>query len=291
MRAEPVVAVAVAFAVVAGTLAVAFPRSREDVSALNPAWNGASSLLADVRARGEAAVVADIELAPRDATALVVLSPARAPDAGDAAALAGFAARGARLLVADDFGRGNAHLEAIDASSRVRGDLVLDLVSSRGFQFPVARANDSALTPGELDVVLDYASALDVRGSARIVGTTTASAWIDEDGDGLPGAEEERGPFAWAVVERVGESEVLVLSDPSVLINGLAEAAENALWREGVAEWLASSGGRVVIVEEETAAAAALARAGVASLGPVPAALAGAALGGLALAAARRKPL
>lgn len=240
--------------------------TRTDFSVYNTRWNGASALAVAIHGTGSFVPTLDVDVedgemtlvqksfadfdVPPRGTSLVLLGPAVPPTPEEAAWLRGFVRGGGRLLLADDFGAGNAFLEALGSASRFSGLPMMDLAFARHPAFAVAASFEPhPVTAGAREAVLDRPTALRESPDAAVLARTGASAWLDRDGDALPDPREPRGPFAWLAVERVGEGEVLILSDPSLLINGMAAAGDNARLRDGVVAWLTQDGRRVLVDE------------------------------------------
>lgn len=240
--------------------------TRTDFSIYNGRWNGASGLAVDIQGydalipgfsveTGESGVtlvqksLTDFEPDPR-AMSLVVLGPATPPTAEEGRWLRRFVEEGGRVLLADDVGTGNEFLQALGSPSRFDPRLVLDLVYAKRPEFPVA--SDLAPHPalgGAREVVLDRAGSLREGPGATVLARTGPASWIDVDGDLVPDQDEPRGPFPWLAVETLGRGEILLLSDPSLLVNGMREAGDNAAARAGIVAWL-TEGGRGVLIDE-----------------------------------------
>jgi hypothetical protein len=185
-----------------------------DFSLDETSWNSASRLAERAEELGialEAAVRADVDdLGPE--TALFLVHPTR-PLPVDS--LAAFLRRGGRVLLADDFGTGDALLSRYEirrappdaqASPRLRGRPA----------FPLARPEvRHALTDGVAQVVANHPSALRHRALEPLLAFGDGSALL------LTGA--------------VGPGRLVALSDPSVLIDnmmvfpGNQRLADNAL--------------------------------------------------------------
>lgn len=240
--------------------------TRADFSIYNTRWNGASGLAAELYGGGallpsysvsledeEVTIVqrsfAEFDLEPA-ATSLVLLGPAAPPTPEEAEWLRGFVHGGGRLLLADDFGAGNAFLAAVGAASRFDGGLLMDLSFAREPSFVVAASIEPhPVTNGAREAVLDVPTALIPAADALVLARSGGSAWLDLDGDGVPGRDDPRGAFPWLALERVGEGAVLLLSDPSLLINGMREPADNARIAAGVVAWLTEDARRVLVDE------------------------------------------
>lgn len=230
--APRVVLVAVAVATVLA-LVVGAGTSTTGFGAYNLDWDGASDLRgvaadagADPRVTLDAADYGAVE---PGGTVAVVLSPDRpyGPDA--AARVRAFVRDGGTLVVAEDFGpHGNDLLAAVGADARVDGRLLRDERDSyRSPAMPVAATvSEHALTAGVERVTLNHGTAVRPDG-ATVLASTSGFAYRDADRDGTPDPGERPGPFPVATVERVGEGRVVVLGDPSVLVNAMLDRPGN----------------------------------------------------------------
>lgn len=220
------VATAVALAVGASTSGSAF-------GVYNPRWDGASDLrgvAADAGAEARVTLDADgYRTAGPEGTVAVVLSPDRAYGPAAAAGVREFVRSGGTLVVAEDFGpHGNELLAAVGASARVDGALLRDERSAyRTPVMPVATGvADHPLTAGVKQLTLNHGTAVRPNG-ATVLASTSTVAYRDADRDGVPDPGEEPGPHPVATVERVGEGRVVVLGDPSLLINAMLDRPGN----------------------------------------------------------------
>lgn len=241
--------------------------TRADFSIYNTRWNGASGLAGDLYGTGDLVPAFSLEFGEGDqvqlahrsldahqldppAHTVLVLAPSKAPSEREAAWLAAFVEDGGRLVVADDFGAGNAFLEASGADTRIDGALVADLAYSRQPPFVVVTdVDEHPATGGARELLLDHGSVLAPGPNATVLARTGDSAWLDADLDRVQDADEETGPFELAAVETVGEGRVLVVSDPSLYINGMQDEADNARATQGLVAW-SSAQGRDVLVDE-----------------------------------------
>lgn len=233
--------VAVALAVcLAATILWAGSTSVAGFSAYNSEWNGTADLRGHADAVGaEATVVTDTAQygdVPPSGTVAVVLSPDSPYTDAETERLREFVRRGGTLLIAEDFGpNGNALLAGVGASTRIDGRLVRDERNNlRSPNLVVAtEVNQSGLTGGADRLTLNYGSVLEPNG-ARVVVETSSFAYVDENGNGALDDEEslERRPVV--TVERIGDGRAVVVSDPSVFINGMLEEDGNARFTRGV---------------------------------------------------------
>lgn len=220
------VTVVVAVAVAAGTSGAAF-------GLYNPGWDGTSDLRGIAEDAGAEVTVARnvsayADVAP-NGTVAVVLAPGSAYGPGEAAAVRSFLEAGGTLLVADDVaGPANDLLSDVGASARLDGRRLRDDQHHyRGPALPVAGdVADHAYTRDVDALTLNHGTAVVPRG-ARPVANTSELAYLDADGDGAIGDGEPIGPFPVATVEPVGDGRVVVVGDPSALINAMLDRPGN----------------------------------------------------------------
>lgn len=232
MTSGPRVVLVVVAAATAVALAAGATTSTTDFGAYNPGWDGTSDLAAVADATGGDARVtadaADYGTVDPSGTVAVVLSPDR-PYGPAAERVRRFVRAGGTLVVAEDFGpHGNALLAAVGADARVDGRLLRDeRVAHRSPAMPVATTvPDHALTAGVDRLVLNHGTAVRP-GNATVLASTSGYAYRDADRDGRPDPGERPGPHPVATIERVGEGRVVVLGDPSLLVNAMLDRPGN----------------------------------------------------------------
>lgn len=239
--------------------------SRTDFSIYNTGWAGASTAARQAGgvsgalagfsvSTGDEVGVSHLSLAQVDLDpargSLLVLGPEDPPTARERAWLSAFVREGGRLLVADDYGEGNAFLEAAGAQTRFDGGQLASLAFTRQPPFVVTtNVSEAPETEDVSAVVLDYATPLEATDNATVLAAAGPESWIDGDANGRPDDDEPRGPFPLLVRERVGEGTVVVLGDPSVAVNGMQDVADDGQLTANLVAWLAGEGRRVVVDE------------------------------------------
>ena len=216
-----------------------------DFSIYNAGWNGTSGLA--VRTYEEGKFVPTLELKGTGASvepAIIALDRVRLDPASSAMMIIGpskgfsdsdgdhvyqFLVRGGKVLLADDFGTGNSLLERLGTSSRFTGALVLDLAFQKSPEFAVAYDLDdeSDITHNVSLALLNHPSAVSPGTNASVLASTGAGSWVDSDGDLLMDEDEPSGPFPFLTVEYIGKGVLVLLSDPSLLINGMYDQLDN----------------------------------------------------------------
>ncbi len=226
--------------------------SSEDFSIFNSGWNGTSDLAMATYKSGKFApsfvtkatgtdidvVQLGFERLALNATesSLVVIGPSLSFSAADGGIVGDFVRGGGVLLLADDFGTGNQLLTAMGASTRISGQLVMDLAFDKKPEFSVCfdlRADP--LTRNVSSVLLNYPSSLMVDPSTtKTLAYSSIASWQDMNGNNERDLGEPTGPFPVLAREKLGNGTVIVLSDPSVLINGMAKNLNNSAFDENV---------------------------------------------------------
>lgn len=270
--------VAAAVSLIGMAFATPLLGTRADFSVYNTGWNGASTVGRSLHGAGAfnplfVRPADDLVIQPASLEAyapdphvdsILILGPRASFTEGERALLEGFVREGGLLVVADDFGTGNEALEAAGAQTRIRPQKALDFAFAKRPEFTVAiDFEDHALTDRVEHALLNHPATLEPGPLARVLANTTEAAWIDVNDDGERGAGEPGGPFAWLAIEPVGDGQVVVLSDPSVLINGMRPFAQNAFVADNLVSLLRERGGAVVIDESHRGTADPLAFIGV----------------------------
>lgn len=220
-------AVLVALVVVASTSTAAF-------GPFNPGWDGTSDFREQVGAAPgvelttATAVDSYGAVEPAETVAFVV-APGEEYSEADATRVRRFVADGGRLVVMENFGTaGNALLADVGASARVDGRLVRDEQhNAEAPTIPVAtNVTDHPLTAGVEQLTLNYGSVVEP-GSGTVLVRTSEFGYLTTDEE--TGLEEDTDLAASpvATVEPVGDGQVVVVSDPSILINVMEERPDN----------------------------------------------------------------
>lgn len=221
-------------------LGVAFAASTSTAAfgVYNPAWDGASQLQeqatavdTDSRIALNTSVYRGVD--PNETVALV-LTPDRAYEPRDAARLRRFVERGGTLVVAEDFGpHSNQLLEDVGATTRVDGRLLRDeRYYHRSPNITVATGvQRSQFTTGVDQLTLNHGTALVANTSpaseSDVLVNSSSFAYLDGNRNAAFDDREslERRPVA--TVEPVGQGLVVVVADPSMMINAMLDRPGN----------------------------------------------------------------
>ncbi|HDP96236.1 MAG TPA: DUF4350 domain-containing protein [Euryarchaeota archaeon] len=242
-----------------------------DFSIFNSGWNGTSRLAVSTYTAGKFAPsfvvqstgtdlevvqmeLTEIELDPSTA-ALVIIGPTEEYTLAEGEYVGDFVRAGGILLLADDFGTGNTLLEHMGAACRFSNRLAIDLAFQKSAEFSVCfDLEEDPMTSNVTSLLLNYPSTVSLNPSvADGIAWTSVASWMDEDGDRMQDWGEPRGPFCILARESMGDGTLILLSDPSVLINGMREYMSNEIFAENVVEIVSSERETVLFDESHRA--------------------------------------
>jgi hypothetical protein len=240
-------AIAIAVVLVIISMAAPIVSTSVDFSIFNSGWNGTSKLAIltykagkfapdfQVKSTGTEITITQLGLSEISldpiTSALVVIGPGKAFTSAEGKMVGDFVRNGGKLLLADDFGTGNSLLIGMGATSRFSNQLVMDLAFEKQPEFSVVYdLRTDSITKNVSTLLLNYPSSLTVGGDTEAIAFSSIASWLDTNGNRLQEWGEPRGPFAIAARERLGTGSILLLSDPSVLINGMAAQMDNGIF-------------------------------------------------------------
>ncbi|MEM4263051.1 MAG: DUF4350 domain-containing protein, partial [Thermoplasmata archaeon] len=240
-------AMTLAVAFLALTMVTPVLSSTADFSIFNTGWNGTSRFAISTYESGKLAPtfkmqytgsdldivrlgLEEIELDPV-AGALVIIGPDVEFSEKEGQIVREFVTAGGVLLLADDFGTANSLLSGMGAESRFSRKLVMDLAFDKKPEFSVCfDFEEDPITRNVTTILLNYpSSVVPGKTNSKTVVWTSVASWQDTNGDHDFSYGEPWGPFPLVVRERMGNGEIILLSDPSLLINGMRDRLDNAV--------------------------------------------------------------
>jgi len=225
-------------AVVAAALIISVPllnTTKEDFSTYNTAWNGASDAKALASSDGYAtpSVFALSEIGSSGDGVFFMLNPNSSVGftSGDASTLQSFVQNGGVLVLANDFGNGNAVLSGLGVSgARFNGSLLEDNVS-KGVDAAhplITDVNASGLTAGVHELYFNYGTALDVPGTnVTVLARSAPTSYLVAPAGGNATVNATTGAHPVLATLDYGNGRIVLLSDPSVFINDMLGQADN----------------------------------------------------------------
>ena len=251
------------------TLYVPIISSQEDFSIYNTGWNGCSDLGKDVYSTGSFLPTIDISESSQDMvvhnsldeygdeieygrSSILVLGPVTEFTNSEGRFVHDFLNEGGILLLADDIGSGNDLLEKLNTSTRISGGIMMDLSFMKKGEFSVT----TDLTPHRITrnvsmVLMNYPSTVRTSRNGVSIMNSSGSSWLDSNRNHVKDPDEDRGPFHILTIEPYGKGWLIVLSEPSIMINQMrgSEGMDNDVLVDNLISFV-SSGRDTLIVDE-----------------------------------------
>ena len=241
--------------------------SSADFSIYNTGWNGCSQLGRDTYSSGSFLPTVDIHASTEEVIAhssfadmddvlepessvIIIIGP-DVPFTGREGRFAHtFLTEGGTILLADDVGEGNDLLGKLNTTTRISGELMVDLSFMKGPEFSVATDFRGHPVTNDLTMLLmNYPSTVSPSPGAVSIMNSSNASWLDADGDRKKGPEEEGGPFPLLTLESYGNGRLIVLSEPSLLINQMRSRMDNSRFVSNLLDYLSTGINKIVIDE------------------------------------------
>jgi hypothetical protein len=226
--------VLVGFLVVIAALALIAHLSTTDLeySRYNWEWTGTSGFFALLEQHDARDITSYTALEGRNDTLFLIISPDAAFTPAEMTSLSSFLDNRNTVFIADETGAANDLLGSLGSSiSIIPGNL-----SSVDVEYSDPRSV-MAYPKGEDPVIANISTVVLNRPAAvsggDILLSTTIFSWIDVNGDGRIDAGEQLSSYGVLSREPIGNGTLYVLSDPSIVANGMLQArlsGENSLF-------------------------------------------------------------
>jgi hypothetical protein len=143
-----------------------------------------------------------------------------------------FVNSGGTLLLMNDFGFGNPILEYLNIDCRFSGAPLLDpLFCYQNQWFPrITDFNAAAISPDVHEIVLNHATGLINTSNTEVYAWSSSHAYLDLNGNESQDNNEPGGPIPVAAKINFGGGTIILVSDPSILINSMLVKDDNLLF-------------------------------------------------------------
>ncbi len=251
---------------IVSALAVPILTTNTDFSIYNTDWNGCSKLTVRTYKTGD--LLPEISLKNTDTdtrivhdsfinydlesniSSILIIGPSLTFSDSEANYILAFLSDGGRVLLADDFGTGNDLLRKINSTIRFSSSLLIDLAYEKKPQYGVVfNFQNHPITTNVSRILLNYATSLSVGDNTTVLASSSDGSWLDSDMNGRMDLGEQKGPLPVLAVERYGEGELILLSDPSVLVNLMYKYLDNSVFDDNLLGYL-GSGRDVILIDE-----------------------------------------
>ena len=221
MNSWLIVALLFAFGSLLSIIIIATSPSNVDFSLDNTGWNG-YSWLRELSAQQ----IYTLEALPNSAnnSVLIIPSPSREPERSEIDLIKAFLLSGGTLIIANDYGYGNAWLKALDICEAFLSSPILDTVLfDSDVYLPKALGYNRTVS---LNIAVPINTSC-IANNATVLLRTSMFSFIDENNNKQKDENEPEGPFVVAVMFNYGEGRLVLLGDPSIMINYMIEREGN----------------------------------------------------------------
>lgn len=213
-------------AVIAVGLVLWYYPSSTDFAVSNTHWNG----LSEVSRRFSIRPLTTANGFPAESRGTVLLViPSVRPQLAHLQSIKEYVESGGVLVLLDDFGFGNEALASLGTQIRFSGQLLADpLFHLRNTRFPrILDIAPSPITQNIEELVLNHATVLTGIGEIQAVAVSSPVSYLDVNLTGRRDEGDPVGRFPVAALESHGAGYLVVVSDPSILLNGMINLANN----------------------------------------------------------------
>jgi hypothetical protein len=198
----------------------------DDFRVENTFWNG-SSELETYQALTPLETLADLPAVTKGAT--LILIPYIQLTQSELDEVSRFVAGGGTLVLADDYGYGNQVLSHLGMEARFSGLALLDpLFNYKNEQLPrIFRISPDSVTDGVDSLVLNHATCLINVEDDDVLATSSSFSYLDLNDNREWDANEPAGAMPVISSHILTGGRVILVSDPSIFINGMDTLADN----------------------------------------------------------------
>lgn len=226
MKVSDVLFSVVVVVLLGSLLSIWFYPSAQDFMESNRLWNGIKSFSGESGAKNINSL-AELPSLPQQHT--LVLVPYINPEATELSRMKQFVSDGGSLLLLDDYGYGNNILKYLDLQVRFDNRPLLDpLFSYKNQRMP--RVTDFAPEVEEAGIkglTLNHATGLAGLEEPEVLARSSPTSFLDTNDDQINGPDEPKGPFPVAAKLRYGQGTIILVADPSIMINSMVGRDDN----------------------------------------------------------------
>jgi len=231
-----------------------------DFSIYNTGWNGCSRLAVRTYETGDftpnlrLAHNQDFEVNQRsimeysvvpNSTSMVFLGPDLDFSSEEIEYIDNFLSEGGKVLLADDYGTGNQLLSGLNTTSRFAGETLFDLSFEKNPEFSVIYDfRDHPITQELSFIMLNRPTYLRLDGDAVPLMNSTEGSWVEKDGE-----DQQIGKSPIMAVEQYGDGELILLSDPSTMINSMIDRLDNEIFIMNLLDYISEDRTDIIIDE------------------------------------------
>lgn len=232
---------------------VHFSTTDDEYGISNPGWNGTTVFFDAVLNEGGTVITDPALLSEYEDSLLLLVAPAEESGDSELHPYRAYLERNNTIFIADEAGRSNMMLQGIGSLMRVVPANISSLDTAyTGSFFPTGHPSAGHPLLAGVETLAFNRPAHVTGGESLLV--SGLFSWQDLNGDGRMDTGEPTGIFSFLAREEIGAGEVILCSDPSLLINAMQgeDAPEgNRAFVENLRSYR-----RVILVDGATSTAA-----------------------------------
>jgi hypothetical protein len=209
-----------------------FP-SNEDFRVENPFWNGTE----DITSLIPVSPIESLSELPSSVEGVtLILIPYLEFTPAELEAVDNFVRQGGTLVLADDYGYGNQVLEHLGLEARFSGQALLDpLFSYKNKRLPrIHHLASDSVTGDAGSLVLNHATGLVNVEDGDVLARSSSFSFLDINDNGVWDEEEPAGPLPVISQHSLSDGRIILIADPSILINSMETMESNPDLIEGI---------------------------------------------------------
>jgi hypothetical protein len=207
--------------------------SSEDFRAENPFWNGLKSFPGEVTA----STIESLDDLPSSTNeTILVLIPYLEFTSSELEQLDNFLTLGGTLVIMDDYGYGNDVLGYLGQEAVFTNEMLMDpLFNYKNERLPtITDFEPVPMTEGIESLILNHATTLGGVNETQVVAWSSRFSFLDLNNNDMFDEGESRGPFPVAATLDLDEGFLVIISDPSMLINSMEGMGNNRQFIENI---------------------------------------------------------
>jgi len=215
-------------------VAVWFLPPSDDFGIDNPFWNGTEHTRSIVPFSAVSSLF-DLPSAPGESTLILIPYVKFTPP--ELNEVSRFVNRGGTLVLADDYGFGNQVLEYLGLKARFSGQNLLDpLMNYKNQWFPrIYHVAPSPITSNSDNLIFNHATALLNVDTDAALAWSSSTSFLDLNGNERWDNGEPTGPLPVISQHNLGSGKIILVADPSILINSMENKGKNDNFLQNIA--------------------------------------------------------
>jgi hypothetical protein len=197
-----------------------------DFTVENPFWNGVQTFSAQAKTTNIDAYD-QMPTSPKGTTTIIV--PYEPFTTNELIHLQNYISNGGTLILLDDYGYGNQILSSLELKVRFTGSSLLDPLYDYNSKW-LPKITDFTVTPLSSNVssiVFNHATSLNQTTGITVVAQSSDFSFLDLNSNGVWDINEPNGPFPEIAYTKIGQGYIIIVADPSVLINSMINLDDN----------------------------------------------------------------